>query len=360
MIIHVALISTDADIVCGFRTIFASVCRLRICADYGALQSMLCEQPFDFVFVDAALAHSPRGSFFPALFANPSFRCFYISAVPDLVAYDKRIVLRFPQDMAFLLAKDAECARAFSAEQEAVLARIVGESAAMQSLKKHIVLAAQSDVPVLITGETGVGKGLVAQTMHRLSSRGSHDFVSVNVTENPDGLEAASLFGTVRGAFTDAQNRAGYFERAQNTTLFLDEIGDLKHDVQAKLLYAVENGRFRSVGAEQERRTNARLMFATNADLQQRMARGAFREDLYYRISRLRIHIPPLRERKEDIVPLARCFAARAHKRLSYLAEEVLTTFSWKGNVRQLSHCIERAGIVCGGDTIDVSHIMVD
>ena len=360
MISHVALVSTDADIVCGFRTIFSSVCRLRVFADYVALQSALCERSFDFVFIDVAFARSPRGSFSAALFANPSFRCFYLSALPNPAAYNEHAVLRFPQDMAFLLAGDAERGRTFSAEQEAVLSRLVGESAAMQSLKKHIVMAAQSDIPVLITGETGVGKGLVAQTIHRLSSRGSRDFVSVNVTENPDGLEAASLFGTVRGAFTDAQNRTGYFERAQNTTLFLDEIGELKRDVQAKLLYAVENGRFRSVGAEQEKCTNARLLFATNADLQKRMARGEFREDLYYRISRLRIHIPPLRERKEDIVPLARCFAARAHKRLSYLAEELLTTFPWKGNVRQLSHCIERAGIVCGGDTIDVAHITVD
>lgn len=358
MISHVALVSTDTGIVCGFRTMFASVCRLRVFADYAALRSVLCERSFDFVFIDVACA--PPLSFSDGLFADPSFQCFYISAVPNPAAQDDHVVLRFPQDMAILFADDAERARVLSAEQETVLSRLVGESAAMQSLKKRIVVAAQSDVPVLITGETGVGKGLVAQTMHRLSPRGARDFVSVNVTESPDGLEAASLFGTVRGAFTDAQNRTGYFERAQDTTLFLDEIGEIKRDVQAKLLYAVENGTFRSVGSERETCTNARLMFATNADLQKRMARGEFREDLYYRISRLRIHVLPLRERREDIVPLARCFAARAHKRLSCLAETLLTTFPWNGNVRQLSHCIERAGIVCGGDTIDVAHITVD
>ncbi len=360
MVTQVALVSTDADIVCGFRTIFSPVCRLCICADYVALQSMLCERSFDFVFIDVAFARSPCGSFSDVLFDDPSFQCFYISASPHPAARADHAVLRFPQDITFLLVDDAERGRTFSAEQEAILSRIVGESAAMQLLKKQIVVAAQSDVPVLITGETGVGKGLVAQTMHRLSSRGSHDFVSVNVAENPDGLEAASLFGTVRGAFTDAQNRTGYFGRAQDTTLFLDEIGELKRDVQAKLLYAVENGRFRSVGSERETCTNARLMFATNVDLQRRMSRGEFREDLYYRISRLRIHIPPLRERQEDIVPLARSFAARSRKRLSYLAEELLTTFPWKGNVRQLLHCIERAGVVCGGDMIDAAHIMVD
>ncbi|MDE6773604.1 MAG: hypothetical protein K2J14_03150, partial [Treponemataceae bacterium] len=136
MISHVALVSTDADIVCGFRTIFSSVCRLRVFADYVALQSALCERSFDFVFIDVAFARSPRGSFSDVLFANPSFRCFYLSALPNPAAYNEHAVLRFPQDMAFLLAGDADRGRTFSAEQETVLSRLVGESAAMQSLKK--------------------------------------------------------------------------------------------------------------------------------------------------------------------------------------------------------------------------------
>lgn len=358
MIPTIALVSSDVDMVCGFRVLFASVCTLRIFVDFATLHSALCERSFDFVLIDVAIPFG--GAFTDSLFSNPRFRCFYISSLPNPVVRDGRAILRFPQDMAFLLKKDTTHHAEHSAEEESVLSQIVGESAAVQSLKRHILMASRSDVPVLITGETGVGKGLVAHTIHRLSSRSRHGFVSVNVTENPDGLEAASLFGTVRGAFTDAQNRKGYFELAQNSTLFLDEIGDLKRDVQAKLLYAVENGVFRSVGAEQEKRTNARLIFATNADLQKRMALGEFREDLYYRISRLRIHIPPLRERKEDIIPLARSFASRLHKRLSYLAEEVLTTFSWKGNVRQLAYCIERASVWCGRDTIDAEHITVD
>lgn len=360
MVSYIALVSSDAKIVYGFRTIFAPVCKVRVFTDYIVLQKALAERAFDFVFIDFCMAQSLSDVLADVLFSHPVSRCFFISALAHPAMLKGRVVLRFPQDMLLFLKTDAAHDDGLTDEQNAILSQIVGISPTVKTLKKQILTAARTDIPVLITGETGVGKGLVAKTIHLLSARGNREWVPVNVTENPDGLEASALFGTVRGAFTDAQNRAGYFERAQNSTLFLDEIGELKRDVQAKLLYAVEEGTFRSVGSDVERHTNARLVFATNADLKKRMVQGLFREDLYYRISRLRIAIPPLRERTEDVIPLAKTFAARLGKTLSDSAQTLLTTFTWNGNVRQLANCIERASASCASDCITMEYLSQD
>ena len=356
MVKRVYLFSHDADLACHFRQLFSSRCTVKLITDVIALKTVLPLPQTDIMLIDFQSLKNQNVT----ILLQGMPRCFCLTKQSSFSG-DGNVLsaVHFPEDIPLLLQKPVT-APAIPAENRSALDRLGGESSALAAIKEKIVLAAQTDIPVLITGETGTGKGLVAETIHRLSARGNREWVSVNVAAHTDGLEAAALFGTVRGAFTDAQNRAGFFAQAQDTTLFLDEIGELKRDVQTKLLYAVENGRFRSVGAEKETHTNARIICATNADLKKKMALDEFREDLYYRISRLRISIPPLRERTEDIIPLARAFAAQRGKTLSYAAQQLLVTFRWKGNVRQLAHCIERACLTCGGDIIDAPHIAVD
>ncbi|GAB6066067.1 sigma-54 dependent transcriptional regulator [Aquifex pyrophilus] len=226
----------------------------------------------------------------------------------------------------------------------------VFESPAMKEVLRKAERISCADCPVLITGETGTGKEVIARYIHKLSDRSSKPMVAVNVASIPENLVEAELFGYERGAFTGATTgKEGFFELANGGTIFLDEIGELNHSVQAKLLRVLENGSFYRLGGRKEMKTDARVIAATNRDLKKLVEEGRFREDLYYRLNVVEIHIPPLRERKEDIIPLAkhflRKFSSKYGKRLSELsreAEEVLLSYHWPGNVRELRNIIER------------------
>lgn len=230
---------------------------------------------------------------------------------------------------------------------------IVGSSEPMLNLRRMIRVSASTDAPVLITGESGVGKELVAHAVHRLSAVSSGPFEVRNCGAIPDALLESELFGTERGAFTDAVRRAGAFEIAQGGTLFLDEIGELSVAAQAKLLRALETGTHRRVGGTSLQRSDARLVSATNRDLRVQMRKERFRPDLYYRIDVCRIHVPPLRERREDIPLLVRHFAQRLGSRtrdsrpvsFSDGALEQLSSHEWPGNVRELRNVVWR-GII--------------
>jgi DNA-binding NtrC family response regulator len=238
--------------------------------------------------------------------------------------------------------------------------RSLGVSQAMRALEATLAKAARVDVPVLLLGETGVGKEVAAQFLHARSARPEAPFVAVNCAAIPRDLVESTLFGHEKGAFTGALARnAGLLARAEDGTLFLDEIGELPVDLQAKLLRAVQERTFLPVGAQAERRFSARLVCATHADLAARVAEGSFRADLYYRINVIELVVPPLRERPEDISWLARRFLAEAAGRFgtapkAFSAEALdgLAQHDWPGNIRELRNRIERAVVLSELGTI--------
>lgn len=236
-----------------------------------------------------------------------------------------------------------------------------GESQAMMRLHQLIEKVATTDANVLITGENGTGKEMLAREIHALSKRKRAAMIPVDMGAITETLFESELFGYVKGAFTDARtDRAGKFEAANNGTLFLDEIGNLSYHLQAKLLTALQRRSIVRVGSNTPIPINIRLICATNRNLQEMVAKEEFREDLLYRINTIHVEIPPLRERKEDIVPLAQRFL---HKygalyqkpglQFSEAAERLLESQPWLGNIRELEHAIEKAVIICDDDTVD-------
>ena len=233
---------------------------------------------------------------------------------------------------------------------------LVGDGPDMRQVRQVIRLVAGRRSTVLVTGETGTGKELAARSLHLASQRRHCPWVAVNCSALPEHLLEAELFGHVRGAFTGAlHNRVGRFEQAQGGTLFLDEIGDLDLALQAKLLRAIQEREFERLGSSETVRLNARLIAASNRDLTQRVAEGRFREDLYYRLNVVPIHMPPLRKRREDIPRLAAHFAEKICrmeeipcKALTSRAREALCEYSWPGNVRQLENLLEMAIALSG------------
>jgi len=237
---------------------------------------------------------------------------------------------------------------------------LIGRSSQMQEVFTLIRRLAGSAVNVLITGESGTGKELVARAIHYNSPRAKRPFVAVNCAAIPDALLESELFGYKRGAFTDARtDRTGMFVEADGGTLFLDEIGDLSPTLQAKLLRVLAEREIRPLGAARPEKIDVRVISATHQDLLQGMRAGTFREDLYYRLNVLQIHLPPLRDRSEDLLPLCEHFLQRAcersQKRLSGFSQAALKQLlvhSWPGNVRELENLIERAVALCEGPLI--------
>jgi len=229
--------------------------------------------------------------------------------------------------------------------------RLIAESPSMRAVMNVVTRIGPADANVLITGEHGTGKEVIARTLHSLSLRASKSMVSVNAGALAEGVFESELFGHVRGAFTDARaDRVGRFELADGGTLFLDEIANVPPNLQAKLLRVLETGEFERVGSSKTHRVNARVLSATNADLQQKAQEGEFRQDLLFRLNTVEIHLPPLRERHEDIQPLADHFLLQHSTRyrrsvqdFTKEARDAMLRYSWPGNVRELDHVIERA-----------------
>ncbi|HOZ01178.1 MAG TPA: sigma-54 dependent transcriptional regulator [Candidatus Syntrophosphaera sp.] len=249
-------------------------------------------------------------------------------------------------------------------EQSAI--GMVGVSDAMKKVFGQIVSAAGYDLPVLITGETGVGKELASRAVHRLSKFGGRDMVSINCASVPRDLFEAELFGYEKGAFTGAVNSyKGYFEFARNTSFFLDEISELPIDVQAKLLRVLSEGEIQRIGSKVGI-ADTRIISASNQDLQAAVQNGRFREALFYRLNSIRIHIPPLRQHSADIVPLAghfiNDFCQRQHtlpKEISPRAQVWLTEQKWEGNARELKNCVERAMICSQRSVLEADDFLI-
>jgi len=245
---------------------------------------------------------------------------------------------------------------------------LVGVSGAMDDLRVLIARIAPTEARVLITGESGTGKELVASAIHRQSTRGTKPFVCVNSAAIPRDLVESEMFGHEKGAFTGAtERRFGRFELADGGTLFLDEVGDLSAEAQAKLLRVLETGIIERLGGEKPVSITVRVIAATNKDLGKAVQDGRFREDLLFRLNVIPVHIPPLRDRPDDVPPLVRHFAARQAARLARPltvdagALQLLTTYPWPGNVRELANIVERLAILGTGDAItadDVARVL--
>lgn len=241
----------------------------------------------------------------------------------------------------------------------------VFKSAEIRDVVRTLERVAPSDVPILITGESGSGKEVIADLIHTLSPRSKSKIIKINCAALPRELIESELFGSVKGAFTGAHSdREGLFRQAEGGTLFMDEISEMPIDTQSKLLRVLQDQEVRPVGGKTTYKTNCRLVAATNRKPEEAIQDGKLREDLFYRISAISVHLPPLRERREDIMPLAQSFlnrfAAQANRPISGFtptAVEKLTAFEWPGNVRQLQNEIQRAVLLCEGNIVDAADL---
>jgi DNA-binding NtrC family response regulator len=284
----------------------------------------------------------------------------------DMVNAVQRIIADHPisrsEDSATPNSQDTDGPRA--AESHG----ISGNCPAMQNLFEQVNKVAPTHSTVLVLGETGTGKELIARTVHQRSLRADKTLISVNCAAIPETLIESELFGYEKGAFTGANaSRMGLIEAADGGTLFLDEIGELPMEAQARLLRFIQEGEIRRIGSVSSRKVNVRLICATHRDLQTLAAGNQFRQDLYYRINVLRLSLPPLRERGKDILHLAETMLERQTERLgksrmhlSPRAIQAITTYQWPGNVRELEHAIERAVILSNSDEIDNDELGID
>ncbi|MCG8525319.1 MAG: sigma-54 dependent transcriptional regulator [Opitutales bacterium] len=262
-----------------------------------------------------------------------------------------------------LLQAEAELHR-----QENIPDDFIAHSPAMQSVMQIVNSIGPSEANVMILGENGTGKSVIAQLIHGISHRAEGPFISVNMGGLAEGLFESEIFGHVKGAFTDAKaDRAGRFEIARGGTIFLDEIGNITLNQQNRLLRLLETGEFERVGSSRTIKTDARVISATNAPLKEKVADKSFREDLYYRLNTVIIDMPPMRDRREDVLPLAHHFLSRLNRKyrksirkFSSQAEKVLLDYHWPGNVREMNHAIERAVLMCHTDEIHAQQLMLE
>jgi Nif-specific regulatory protein len=289
--------------------------------------------------------------------------------------------VRFLRVIASMIAQALRMQRSVEAERQRLLdenihlrqelrerydfTNIIGNSGPMRQVYEQVAQVAPTNTTVLIRGESGTGKELIAHSIHYNSPRARKPFIKVSAASLPDTLIESELFGYEKGAFTGAQSRKkGRFELAEGGTLFLDEIGDLNLSTQVKLLRALQEREFERLGGIETIKVNVRVIAATNKDLEKAIAEATFREDLYYRLNVFTIFVPPLRERKSDVLQLADHFLekfAREHnkhiKRISTPAIDMLTAYHWPGNVRELENCIERGVLVCDGHVVHGHHL---
>jgi two-component system response regulator HydG len=281
----------------------------------------------------------------------------------DMIAAVQRIIADHP---APLRAQEKD--RGAAPETDSAVTGIMGNCPAMKTLCDHIRKVAPTDSTVLVLGETGTGKEIVARSVHRHSQRSGKTMISVNCAAIPDTLIESELFGYEKGAFTGANaSRMGLIEAADGGTLFLDEIGELPMEAQARLLRFIQEGEIRRIGSVHSRKVDVRLICATHRNLQSLAADGQFRQDLFYRINVLQLALPPLRERGKDILHLAESLLQAQVERLgkgpmqlSPRAIQAITTYQWPGNVRELEHAIERAVILCEDSEIDNEALGID
>jgi transcriptional regulator with PAS, ATPase and Fis domain len=239
--------------------------------------------------------------------------------------------------------------------------KIIGNSEEMKRIYNTMKKVAPSDITVLIEGETGTGKELVAKAIHSLSPRNNKPFIAVNCAAIPKELIESELFGHEKGAFTGATSaRQGKFEIAHGGTIFLDEIGDMSLDLQSKVLRTLEEKEIQRVGGSKNIKVDVRVIAATHKDLGKAVHEEEFRQDLYYRLNVVLMKLPPLKERKEDIIPMAEYFMAGKAKKISPKSKQLLLGYDWPGNVRELKNCMERAAVLGDGEVIQPEDLPIN
>jgi DNA-binding NtrC family response regulator len=361
-------------------------------ADSGAeLQKVFAREAFDAVLLDVRLPDANGLELLPSLKKRaPETQIIILTGAPDdrqavswAVEATKQGAFNFLRKGAYFdaekLLADVSNAIEYKRQNEEAsalrraLETISGnsspvfQSGAMREVVRTVERIAPSDVTVLITGESGTGKEVIADLVHAFSPRSKGRIIKINCAALPRELIESELFGSVKGAFTGAySDREGYFRQAEGGTLFLDEISEMPIDTQSKLLRVLQDQEVRPVGGKTAYKTNCRIVAATNRHPEDAIKNGKLREDLFYRISAISVHLPPLRERREDVMPLANAFlkrfasqANRGIKGFTPSAVERLTVFDWPGNVRQLQNEVQRAVLLCEGDEVDASDLSV-
>lgn len=271
-----------------------------------------------------------------------------------LINYIKNFLSENMQEVTYNSIKKV----AASAVYNNVVNSLFGSSEAMCIVKKEIMNYAKFDTTLLLCGESGTGKSTIARLIHQLSLRKNGNFVGINSSVISNSLADAALFGAVEGAYTDSKGQQGFFQDADGGTLFFDEISSTSLEFQSKLLTVLDTGEIYKVGSHSKIKVDVRTIFATNEKLEQKIAEGLFRKDLYYRISANVINIPPLRERRCDIIEIAKEIAKQKDKIIADRALKRLEEYNWPGNVRQLEQCIERAVYFSTGNLIDEDNIV--
>ncbi|NNL85272.1 MAG: sigma-54-dependent Fis family transcriptional regulator [Myxococcales bacterium] len=357
----------------------------RSAGSFDELRQHMAVEPFDLVIIDRAWAHSVKPALISELRELPEspevivlleeedaeLRAELLAAGAYAVLFRELPEELFHQALSALARRRLEETRArlhAIPDEDYRLGDYVTRSPAMQAVLRSARRIAERDTTIMLLGETGVGKGLLARSLHNEGPRSDGPFVAVNCGALTETLLEAELFGHERGAFTGADRaRRGYFELAHRGTLFLDEIAEVPHHLQVKLLQVLEERRVRPVGSEKRVDVDIRLIAATNRDLPEEVKQGRFREDLFYRINVVTLTLPPLRERVEDIPEIAesyvehfRALTASPAKRLSESSLDALRAYPWPGNVRELANAIERAVIMSLGEQIQVEDLAVD
>lgn len=363
---HIVLFSHDTDAIVRFTHLYSSFFSVDIAVDEASFLLCLQQGSVVAVLVDVSvielfkscsvLNKSAKTIFFDyksksgivsagAIPANFAEKIYHIPDEEELLFSFLMQELEPSKPASDFRAVADVSAQSCSPAESSEIRLFSGVSDKIALVKEKILIAAAHDFPVLIVGESGTGKSFAAQTIHSLSARKSKKWYDLNMASLSPSLAESELFGTVKGAFTDALARDGCFKSADGGTLFLDEIGDLSLDVQKKLLKVIETNEFRPVGSDSAIKSDVRIICATNADLQYKIAAKEFRDDLFYRIAQFVIEMPPLRERLEDIPILCRNYLMDNgyEKSLSYDAIQVLMSQSWQCNIRQLHTCLWNA-----------------
>jgi DNA-binding NtrC family response regulator len=373
--VKVLLIDTANHISRTLKTILADEYALAQYSSLDQAPDLLHREHPDIIILDITAANSRGVRYIRALTSSPGYPPIIITAqsadIQEVVQAMRLGVYDFitgPLKIEQLIGTirkaleyQARTRNPIAIGDRELLDTMIGDSPPFMEVKNLLAAYADTDIPVLLTGESGTGKELAAKTLHALSPRCEGPFIPINCGAIPETLIEGELFGSVKGAFTDARDRKGCFERASGGTLFLDEIGEMRRPAQVKLLRVLEERTVTRVGGSHPIPIDVRIISATNRDLKQAVNRQEFRRDLYYRISILPIPLPPLRERKDDISLLSAYFldnSTGGKKILSKGAAEKLNNYLWPGNVRELKNVLERAVILSRNSTIDEDRIL--